>query len=80
MESRLEIAVVPWKAASSTDAPLSRKAFAPSRMPLTERLPALRSPEGWLMAKPTEVNCPPKPPERPEVTGITPGCSANRSV
>ena len=54
---------------SSTSPPFTMKPLADSRMPLTDKLPGFRSPEGENPASYSPVDC-----------GTTPGCSASRSV
>ena len=51
MESRFGMIPVPEKANSCTVVPLSRKPLDDSRWPLTDRLPAFRSPEMLVNVK-----------------------------
>ena len=76
MESRFGMSAVPMLKSSSTVLPLTMKPLFVSRCPLTERLPALRSPEGAVLVHPdmtTALGC-------RELAGTTPAWRASKSV
>lgn len=65
-----------WFKSSCTELPFTMKPLAVSRWPLTDRSPGFGSPDGGARAQPditTAFGC-------LELTGVTPGCSARRSV